>query len=169
MDLQSLNSPLPKPWLELSCHRLLCDEIVVTPGPVTSQAFAAHSSATIPMPVLSNTLLNTVTVTNPGYDNAAGTYTAAFDQFIQLTFQINLQSSTLNAVASTQFAMFRNGVTIVPSLNRQTFVGNNASGFIISTALVRLTAGDVVGYRFDASNISGVWVINPASFTGVIV
>lgn len=169
MNLDSLTSDLPKKWLHIQCDKLTANVVETPAGPVSTQAFSAYSNISVPLPGVSNSLPNTITIDNPNYDNNVASYTAPSAQFVQFTWQMVLQGIGGGATCQTQFFMSLNGITQIETLNRQTFQGNNATGTIYSSAIIRMAAGDVVTWTFTSGGVVGVWNVYPVSFSGVVI
>lgn len=167
MDLNSLNSPLPKPWLEMSCDSLTCRRLIVEPSG-TSDAFSAYGGLATVVPAGTNIsgLATTLEITSPYYAIVNNIYTAPFAMSFNVSIGVAVQTAVPQDMRYA-LEISKNGV-FPPFLSsgQGIFAAPAASNqYYTASALISLNPGDTVSWRF--TNLSpGQLVVSNFRFSG---
>ena len=152
MNLQQLQSNLPKPWLDIQCNKLTCNEIVVPVLPSNVQLFACYQSVARPATASQKILCDTVLIANPNLNIATNVYTAPSTQFVQVTLQGVIGLGASGATITSSVTLTVNDLTQpTPTMVQSVAVGSNGLTPITCSGIVRLNAGDRLGYSVDNS------------------
>lgn len=168
MNLQQLESALPKPWLNIQCNRLTANEVVV---PVASKATFAYYSAVsnIALPSLANlqTVCNQISILNANYNVATNIFTAPRAVDLLCTFAITVASTAAQNLAySVVFIV--NGLNLAQNEYIQNLVAVPAftQQTLTISCPVSLNVGDTVGYVFTNLG-AGPFLYSTPRFSGV--
>lgn len=167
MDLNALNAPLPKNWLQLSCDSLTCRRLVVEPSG-SSDAYSYYGGALTVVPAGTNSsgLATTHEVSSPYYMTIGNIYTAPFAMSLQVTIGVAIRTAIAQDMRYA-LEISKNGV-FQPWLSSGQSVYSApaaSSQYYTAQALVALVPGDTVSWRF--TNISaGQLFVSNARFSG---
>lgn len=172
MNLQQLESPLPKPWLNIQCHTLTADEVITPVQPSNLKLWSAHQVGALPVGP-NTTVGNLCSVTdieNPNYNGVTNVYTAPIDQYVNVSFQGLVQvNPSGNVLSSVEF--FINNIPVQGTAHIvQATVANPSVFNLQSNALVKMTAGQTLRYEvFAQTGGPGAWSVLNSSFFGSVV
>ena len=171
MNLQSLSSGLPKPWLDIACNKITCNELVVAVQPSNSQLFQLVQGVSSPAVGSTTALCDVNQIVNPNVNLVANTYTAPVAQFVDVSLKgvTSLGNNVTNPLISPLVTLTVNGVDVAGAVVINT-ITLPAFGSIASNlnTIVQLQAGDVLGYR--VTNVVVATLFSQFySFSGVVV
>jgi len=171
MNLQQLESALPKPWLNIQCNRLTANEVVTPVVPAPLNVFASEQVATnvLVNGVPRSNIMTTATIPNPNFNLATNVYTAPVDQYVSFSLSYSVQGSNLvqNVGTSVYFRVNGNNQAVIGNVTRA--FGANDGESINLNQIIRLNAGDAVGYLLAASSTQAGSQIAFGQFSGVVV
>jgi len=170
MNLQMLQSPLPKNWLDVSCRRLTCEEIVLEQQPVSNHLFQCHLSSPSPTPALSTVLCDVLTVPNANFNINTNTYTSPTAQTIFLSANFTTACGAVAIQVSPALSFTVNGIVQNSGASTSCSVRLDAFGSISNslTNIIQLNAGDTVGLRYSNVVLPGAFN-QSVSFCGMLV
>lgn len=169
MNLQQLNSPLPKPWLDIACNKLTCNELVTPVQPVNTQLFQCYQS--LPLPAVGSTTMicDTAEIVNPNFNIATNRYTAPSNQYVQVILKGNTAFGGTGGSASTTLSLTINGAVVNgQSVSSNVALNANGSLPISLVGVVRLNAGDVLGILVN-NFVSATMISQFYSLCGLVV
>ena len=171
MNLQQLESALPKPWLNIQCNRLTANEVVtpVVPAPITVFASSQNGAVSNVNNAPTSNIMTTTTISNPNFNPATNVYTASVAQYVSFSLSYVFTCSALAQNITTSVFFRLNGVLrAVGSVVRvSASISDNYT--VNLNEVIQLAAGDTVGYLITATSTQVGSQLAFGQFSGVVV
>ena len=171
MNLQQLESALPKPWLNIQCNRLTANEVVtpVVPAPITVFASAQNGTVSIVNNAPTSSIMTAVTIPNPNFNLVTNVYTAPVAQYVSFSLSYVFECSNLaQNIATNIFFRVNGNARAVLGTARRTATASD-SYTINLNEVIQLAAGDTVGYLISATSTQAGSQLSFGQFSGVVV
>jgi hypothetical protein len=173
MDLNVLNDGLiaSKPWLNPVCNVISCNKIVTPVSVAPTNVFASGQVATnvLVNGVPRSNIMTTATIPNPNFNLATNVYTAPVAQYVSFSLSYSVQASNLAQNLGTSVYFRVNGLdqAVIGGVSRA-FGANDTAGVSLNQ-VIRLNAGDTVGYFLTSSSTQAGSQIAFGNFSGIVV
>jgi len=168
MNLQQLESALPKPWLNIQCNSLTANQVIVPPASKTT--FAYYSANTnVPLAAGANfqTGCNQISILNLNYNVATNIFTAPRAVDMICTVAVTVAATTLQNI-SYYVGFIINNTSLLQNEYQQNLVSVPAftAQTLTISCPVSLNAGDTVGF-IVVNNGAGGFLYSAPRFSGV--
>jgi len=157
MNLQLLESPLPKPWLNIVCDSLTTNNLI-TPAGSSSCFCLFRTLGALFIPAGASSLVganvSTIPLT-PNVNLATNEYTCPSSGLLELSLNTRM-SSNPNSLGGVTIAFTKNGAPLGFGYDTGFTAGAPNSGTLSLSVILSVNAGDVLGIRLDAGITFGV-------------
>lgn len=172
MNISALTDPNPKNYLDINCHNINCNILTansIVNNSSSASTFSVYSTGnrTISAGQSCTDLCDTFEISNSNFTMSTNTYTAAAAG----DYEVNFSFSVTNAGAPPQHVsvVYTAGLSpITFSADYTATIASQRNSYSLSR-IVRLTAGQSIGYSITAQAGIGNLTINNILFSGKLL